>query len=136
MNNIHISGYAALWGRVDDRNTTLAPRAFALCKQPSIKIPLLYHHWRHEIVGEVLKLEETNQGLWMEGVIYSHFPKSESVIAMIESGLLTGLSVGYKADLTVKKRNSTTIKRAALYEISVVTFPAQTNTRIEQWRVA
>ena len=87
-------------------------------------------------MGEVLKLEETNQGLWMEGVIYSHFPKSESVIAMIESGLLTGLSVGYKADLTVKKRNSTTIKRAALYEISVVTFPAQTNTRIEQWRVA
>lgn len=136
MNNILFSGYAALWGRVDDRNTTLSPRAFALHNQPNIKIPLLYHHWRHEILGEVLKLEETNQGLWMEGVIYSHFPKSQGVIDMIKEGLLTGLSVGYKADLTIKKRQSLTIKRASLYEISVVTFPAQANTRIEQWRLA
>jgi hypothetical protein len=133
-----ISGYANVYGIKDLGNDIVAHGAFA----DSIKgktFPMLWGHDQFEPpigVWEIAK--EDSKGLYVEGQITLGMTKARDVFEGIKAKSVSGLSVGFKtldADED-EKSGIRTIKKADLWEVSVVTFPMNTESRIDAAKAA
>ena len=129
------SGYASLFGLVDQGNDILARGAFSnsLKKRKPDAIRMLFQHDPDEPIGKWNKIIEDAKGLYVEGLITRGVRRSEEVLELIRAGALDGLSIGFK---TIRARVNPatrvrTILAADLWEISVVTFPLLEQARIE-----
>lgn len=128
-----IKGYASVFNVVDHHGDMMIKGAYAQTLHASKErtrkrpIPLLWHHDPKTPIGSIKTLYEDDHGLYIEGEIVS-FPSP--LIPLLEKGIISGLSVGYKLHQSKRTRGVTFITKVELFEVSLVTFPACEEARI------
>lgn len=129
------SGYASVFNIKDNYRDIILPNAFRKTLQNrNIKsdIKLLWQHSSEEPIGYFESMREDNVGLLVEGKILLDVEKGREAYSLIKSGAISGLSIGYnvvKADFD-KKSGIRVISEIDLWEVSVVTFPANRHSKI------
>jgi len=126
-----IEGYGAIFGNRDRHNDLIERGSFTntLLESDPKKIKMLWQHDSSEPIGFWNEIKEDERGLYCKGQLLLELTKAKEVYKMLKSGIVDGLSIGYD---TIKCRYEEdedgdrirTISEIYLWEISVVTFPA------------
>jgi len=131
---MRIGGHASLFGVVDLGRDAVEPGAFAaaLARRGAAGIRMLFQHDPAEPVGRWTAMREDRDGLWVEGRLTAGVQKADELAALISSGALDGLSIGFR---TVRAQNDRKngvrrIVEADLWEVSIVTFPMLPGARL------
>lgn len=129
-----VTGYASLFNQPDDTGDVVERGAFlkTILAKGVGGVKMLWQHEAKEPIGKWLHLMEDEKGLKVMGQINLDTQKGREVRALLLSGAVDGLSIGFKAIKTRKEpRNSTRyLTEIDLWEISVVTFPALKGARV------
>jgi uncharacterized protein len=127
-------GYASLFGRRDQQGDVVMAGAFAhsLKTKGAENIRMLFQHNPAEPVGTWVDLIEKTRGLWVRGRLNLKVQRGRELLALLESGGLDGLSIGFK---TIRARNDRAtgtrqLFNIDLWEISLVTFPMLDGARV------
>ncbi|MGB1540284.1 MAG: HK97 family phage prohead protease, partial [Rickettsiales bacterium] len=128
------SGYASIFNVVDNQNDLMAEGAFKqtlLENQGDVK--LLWQHDFAEPIGVFTKIVEDARGLYVEGRLLLDIQRAKEAHALLKAGAIGGLSIGY---VPVKYRidpetGVRILEEVALYEVSVVTFPANAHATVQ-----
>ena len=127
-------GYACLFGKADLGDDLIRPGAFAksLARRGIEGVKMLYQHDPAQPVGQWLEIREDTKGLFVRGQLALDVAKAREVQTMMKSGILDGLSIGFRTILghTDKKSGIRHLIELDLWEISIVTFPMQPEARI------
>ncbi|MDD3029970.1 MAG: HK97 family phage prohead protease [Alphaproteobacteria bacterium] len=130
------TGYASVFGELDDQNEIVAAGAFtrSLAKwRRQARMPaLLWMHDPTQPIGVWQSIREDANGLFVEGRLAVRTQKGGEAYELLKLGALTGLSIGYRVvrsrpDATRRARILTDVD---LFEISLVTFPANDAARV------
>ena len=134
------SGYASLFNVADMSNDIIRPGAFAaaLAKRGARGIRMLYQHRAGEPVGVWTTLQEDSRGLYAEGQLTLGSSKARDILALLKSGALDGLSIGFKAQRAQRSAKSAPriLTEVDLWEISIVTFPMLPGARVTSVKTA
>jgi HK97 family phage prohead protease len=130
------TGYASVFGELDQQNEIVTAGAFAATlakwrrqgRQPA----MLWMHDPTQPIGVWQRIEEDANGLRVEGRLALRAQKGAEAFELLKIGALTGLSIGYRvvksrADV---KRRARVLTDVDLFEISLVTFPANEAARV------
>ncbi len=127
-------GYASLFGRRDQQGDVVVTGAFAqsLKTKGAENIRMLFQHNPAEPVGTWIEVVEKPRGLWVRGRLNLKVQRGRELLALLESGGLDGLSIGFK---TIRARNDRVsgtrqLLSIDLWEISLVTFPMLDGARV------
>ncbi|MDN8615492.1 HK97 family phage prohead protease [Variovorax ginsengisoli] len=123
-----VRGYAST-ASVDRVGDVVLPRGGTW----TLPLPLLLQHVHSDPIGLVRSIEVRGDGLWIEAELVEGIGKADEAWAMIEAGLLGAFSIGFQA-LKSEPLPTGGLKFVSwsLYEISVVTIPAQPEARIQR----
>lgn len=141
-----LSGYGAVFGNKDSYGDVIAKGAFKDSlrdwkKRDSLPKMLLQHGGfigpaEDGIpVGKWTDMREDDTGLYVEGELFAlDTQKGRYIHEGLKSGALDGLSIGYVArEVAYGKKPeepARTIKKIDLFEVSIVTFPANSEARV------
>lgn len=136
-----IAGYAATYGKVDDRPVFWVEGAFdrtakAILGGQSVK--MLWQHWSDEPVGLWTQAKVDDVGLWVSGQVAMTVQKASEHFREVSAGLVDGLSIGF-TNTTEERDDETGLRRitdAEIPEASLVTFPAMGGARIKSVQAA
>jgi HK97 family phage prohead protease len=100
-------------------------------KSPA-KLPLLVGHNPDDVVGVWDSIEETAAGLLVKGrLLLNDVPRAREIWALVKSGALQGLSIGYTTKAATPRRGGgRTISKLELAEVSLVTVPAHPRAQV------
>ena len=132
------SGYASVFDNVDSYGDIVRKGAFvesiseweAKGKMP----PILWNHDPSDPIGIYTKMQEDDKGLFVEGrLLIDDVPRARQTHALMKAGVIDGLSIGYRVKeyLYNVDEEVTDLIKLSLREVSIVTFPANPETRIE-----
>lgn len=130
------SGYGSVFNVEDSYGDIVAPGAFteSLAAQKTIgRLPaMLWQHRSAEPLGVYTSMSEDNLGLKVEGQIALNTVRGAEAHALLKMGALSGLSIGYvtREDSFDRVTGITTLKKVDLWEVSLVTFPANDAARV------
>ena len=119
-------GHAAVFGNVDSYGDIIEPGAFSkTIRERGRSVPVLWQHDQRQPIGTGEVFESSN-GLVIKGRILPGLTRGREALLLLREGIVKGLSIGYSVvkdayDSDRKVRRLTELK---LYEVSVVTFPA------------
>lgn len=135
LNDAHtIKGYASIFDNIDHHGDIVQAGAFKQSIQKhdqNNNIKLLWQHNHSEPIGKVDILKEDTVGLTIIATIYNTLKKGCEVIELIKKGIVNGLSIGFKIlDHHYDSNNNRIITKADLWEVSIVTFPANEHAYI------
>lgn len=130
------TGYASLFGVEDLSHDIIMPSAFdkTLTDRDPASVKMLYQHNPAEPVGRWDVIRTDRKGLYVEGHLMLDLQKAREVHVLMQSGVLDGLSIGFKA-LSGRRDAKSGVRRlhaVDLWEISVVTFPMLQGARISR----
>ena len=129
-----IEGYASLFGEIDQARDMVMPGAFVhtLQQRGLRKIPMLFQHDPSEPIGIWLELREDFRGLWARGKLIPDVARARELLALLRSGAIDGLSIGYRTVRGKIEPRSRIRKlyQVDLWEVSIVTFPLLAGARI------
>lgn len=132
------SGYASLFGVADLSGDIILPGAFAasLRRRGLDGVKLLYQHDVREPIGRWLSVREDATGLFVEGELQLQVARAAEVWALLRSGILDGLSIGFRAMRADRNRagGHRHLTEIDLWEVSLVTFPMQPGARVTEVR--
>ena len=125
------SGYGSVFGVVDSYKEIVVPGAFAeslATKKPS----LLWQHRSGEPIGVYTTVKEDSVGLHVDGKLALKTARGAEAYELLKMGAVTGLSIGYQVRDESYDRVSgiNTLKKLDLWEVSLVTFPANDAARV------
>ena len=141
------SGYGAYFGNVDSYGDVIAPGAFrktlAKARKSNVWPAMLLQHGSflggddNMPVGVWTDMREDDKGLWVEGRLADTQRGRDAyqLLKMQPRPALSGMSIGYRpvewklAQSDDEPRR--TIKSLELFEVSLVTFPANDDARVE-----
>ena len=128
------AGYASLFDVPDMGNDIIAPGAFAesLARRGPRGIKLLFQHDAAQPIGVWKTLREDARGLYAEGQLSLDNSKARDILALLRSGAIDGLSIGFRAVTASRsgKSGPRRLTKIDLWEISVVTFPMLPGARV------
>jgi HK97 family phage prohead protease len=131
------SGYGAVFGNVDFWGDIVAPGAFTksleAAKSKGRMPALLWQHNPDSPVGVWEEMREDAKGLYVEGrLLTSDVPKAREAHALLKAGALSGMSIGFLPQVWEwdEKKDVRTLKEIDLWEVSLVTFPANDEARV------
>ena len=141
-----LSGYASHFGSIDSYGTAVKRGAFAkTIRERGGRIPVLWNHWSDSPIGKPDELKEDETGLWFNASISEGTTHGRDVMTLLRDGVPLGMSFGFE---TIRSRPVEEgdildwsqapdfykdpenheyvrmIEEVRLWEISVVTFPA------------
>ena len=96
--------------------------------------PILWQHDKATVLGVWTKLYEDEKGLYGEGqLLINDVAKAKEAHALLKHGAIDGLSIGYyvKEYSIDNEKHVYNLLKLDLREISIVTFPANTDSRID-----
>ncbi|WP_411033833.1 HK97 family phage prohead protease [Shinella sp. BYT-45] len=132
------SGYGSVFGVVDSYKEVVAPGAFseslAELAAKGRPIPVLWQHQGSAPIGVWDTLEEDEKGLHGTGtLLVEHVALAREAQALMKARAVTGLSIGYwvRESSYDEKTGIRTLTRLDLVEVSIVTFPANDEARID-----
>lgn len=132
------AGYASVFNQIDLQNEIVAPGAFgrSLVKwaRQNQTPAMLWMHDPTQPIGLWLSVREDSNGLRVEGRLALRTQKGGEAYELLKLGALTGLSIGYRvvASRIDAKRKARILTDVDLFEISLVTFPANEAARVSE----
>jgi HK97 family phage prohead protease len=92
----------------------------------------LWQHSSREPIGAYTAMKEDANGLFVEGKLALKTQRGAEAYELMQMKALSGLSIGFmtREDSYDHKTGVRTIKKADLWEVSVVTFPMNDRARI------
>jgi hypothetical protein len=131
-------GYGSVFGVVDSYNEVVAPGAFteslAELKAKDRTVPVLWQHRQDQPIGVYDEIVEDETGLFVKGrLLTDDVAQAKEAHALLKAGAVTGLSIGYwvRESSFDEKTNVRTLLKLDLVEVSLVTFPANDDARVE-----
>ena len=131
-------GYGSVWGVVDSYQEIVAPGAFtdslADIAAKGRPVPVLWQHRSDSPIGIWDKLEEDEHGLRGDGsLLIADVAQAREAHALMKRRAVSGLSIGYwvRESSFDEKTGIRTLTKLDLVEISLVTFPANDDARVE-----
>lgn len=130
-----IEGYGSVFGNVDSYSDVVVQGAFAKsieeAKATGRMPAMLWQHDPEEPIGVWTDLREDERGLYVKGQL-AETQRGREARELIKLGALTGLSIGYTTrSYEVDKQNDVRLLTdIQLWEVSPVTFPANSEARI------
>ena len=124
------AGYGSVFNVADSDKDIVVRGAFQKTLvdwQMMGKLPhMLWQHDMKQPIGVYTKMAEDERGLYVEGKIISEVEKGREAYALMKSGAVSGLSIGFMTkdsefDNFSRMRR---IKQVDLIELSIVTMPA------------
>lgn len=131
------SGYGSVYGVTDEGDDVVMPGCFAdSLKDWATKgrMPaLLWQHSSRQPIGAYTSMKEDANGLFVEGQLALKTQQGAEAYELIAMKAISGLSIGFmtREDSYDQKTGVRTIKKADLWEVSVVTFPQNDLARID-----
>jgi uncharacterized protein len=128
-------GYASLFEREDLGHDVIKRGAFraSLAKRGASGLRMLFQHDPGQPIGTWDRVYEDARGLFVRGRLTLASSRARDVHALMRSGAIDGLSIGFRTITGVRDPRSR-IRRLMeldLWEISVVTFPMMPEARVE-----
>lgn len=127
-------GYASKFNHVDAHNDVIVKGAFtkAIEQHKHNNIKLLWQHNQSHPIGRILEMVEDEKGLLIKAELLMDVAKGKEAYALIKSKAICGLSIGFSVVSAYKsgQKNTRVITDANLYEISLVTFPANEEAKV------
>lgn len=131
------SGYGAVFNNIDHDGDIIRKGAFSdtlqSWEEKSALPALLWMHDLSQPLGTYTDMREDSKGLYVEGqLLINDDPLAKKAFAHMKAGSVSGLSVGFQTkDYEFDHSNNTRIIKAVdLFEISLVSLPANDETRI------
>lgn len=129
-----ITGYASVFGNKDMHSDIVVKGAFAESLRERTPALLFGHDMKSLPIGLITKVAEDDHGLGFEAKL----PKDDAfvrdrIMPQLRIGSLKGVSIGFRTredDRT--DPGARLIKKAALFEISLVTIPANPAAQVSQ----
>lgn len=127
-----VEGFGSVFNNVDSYGDIVMPGAFA--KSIATRTPaMLWQHRSDMPIGVWDEMEETKRGLRVKGRIFETAAGNDAY-TLAKGGALSGLSIGYSTrnyEIDEKKKVRKLIE-LELFEVSLVTFPANEKATITQ----
>ncbi|KJV63533.1 MULTISPECIES: HK97 family phage prohead protease [Ehrlichia] len=126
------SGYASVFNVVDRQKHVILPGAFSNAIKNIHKIKLLWQHNSTEPIGNVTSMVENNIGLYITANLLLDLQKGKEAYLMLKNGIINALSIGYSVvdDHMNDNTGVRILKKVSLWEISLVTFPANIHSKV------
>ncbi len=121
-----IAGYARVFNLVDRHNDLIKPGAFKKLDQ----VKLLWQHKAEEPIGIIEEIYEDQHGLYFKAKLLLDLPQAKSAYNLVKAKAISGISIGFKAINYHYKGEIRVIEKIELWEISLVTFPANVEANI------
>lgn len=131
-----IEGYGSVFGVLDNYDDVIAKGAFAASladhKKAGTMPAMLWQHDADEPIGIWLEMAEDAKGLRVKGQLCLETTSGKEAHALLKMGALNGLSIGFvsKAWKYDTETDVRTLTEIDLWEVSLVTFPANEKARI------
>lgn len=129
------TGYGSVFGNVDSYGDKIVPGAFgqtlAKHRREGSKVPMLWQHMSEEPIGVWTDLVEDGKGLRAHGQLILGVPRAASTYQLMKQSAIRGLSIGYTVNEADTDGNVRLLKEVELWEISVVTFPANRRATVD-----
>jgi uncharacterized protein len=131
-----IEGYASVFGVCDDYDDVIAAGAYAASlaahKAAGTMPAMLWQHDATAPIGVWTEMVEDAKGLRIKGKLALDTVKGAEAYALLKMGALNGLSIGFVAKQWAYDRDTDvrTLTEVDLWEVSLVTFPANEKARI------
>lgn len=128
------SGYASIYNIHDTQQDIVKPGAFdrtlkdhtAQGRWPK----MLWQHDPAQPIGLWTNMRSDAQGLLVEGRLFLNLQKGHEAYTLLKEGVVDGLSIGYATARSHRQGKHRILEDVTLYEISLVTFPANESARI------
>ncbi len=131
-------GLASTFGERDLLNDVIEPGAFKKALTNPRGIKMLWQHDAGQPIGVWEQIRETDRGLHVRGRLILDVRKAFEAWALLKARAVDALSIGFKVpdpaeNQAIDPENGTRrIKRLDLWEVSIVTFPANPKARVER----
>lgn len=130
-------GYGSVFGNKDSHDDIVVAGAFAKSLSDWAskgRFPaMLWQHNMQEPIGVYTEMKEDENGLYVKGkLLIDDDPLAKRAHAHMKAGSLGGLSIGYRLDDWEydSEKDAFILKEINLWEVSLVTFPANDEARI------
>ncbi len=137
-----VEGYGSVFGVRDAYDDIIAPGAFMKSleehKAAGTLPAMLWQHDSSEPVGVWTEMVEDEKGLRLKGQIAIETTRGKDARALLKMGALNGLSIGFMSKQWTYDRDTDvrTLTEVDLWEVSLVTFPANRSSRITNVKAA
>jgi HK97 family phage prohead protease len=131
------SGYGSVFGVKDSYDEIVAPGAFAeslAAQKDAGRLPaLLWQHRSGEPLGVYTDMAEDSIGLKVEGQLALTTTRGAEAYELLKMKAISGLSIGFmtREDSYDRVTGIRTLKKVDLWEVSLVTFPANDAARVQ-----
>lgn len=131
-----VEGYGSVFGLKDTYDDVIKPGAFAASinehRAAGTMPAMLWQHDPSEPIGVWTDMAEDDKGLRVKGRLVLESERGRAAHALLKAGALNGLSIGFMAKEWSYDRDSEvrTLIGIDLWEVSMVTFPAQRQARV------
>lgn len=131
-------GYCSVYDVIDFYREVVVPGAFAeTISSWAAKgrfPPTLWQHSWYEPLGPITHMEEDSKGLFVKGqLLVDDVPRAREARALIQAKAITGMSFGFDVleDEYDSRAGVVKLQKIDLWEVSVVTFPANEAAQID-----
>ncbi|MTH95857.1 HK97 family phage prohead protease [Roseibium sp. RKSG952] len=124
-----VTGYASLFAQPDCGGDIVRRGAFSKSLTGRRCVAMLWQHDAHQPIGTWRELREDASGLRVLGKLNPGVARAREAAALLNSGDLTGLSIGFRALKARRTRSGRELIAIDLWEISLVTFPQAAKAR-------
>jgi HK97 family phage prohead protease len=125
-------GLAATFNRPDRANDILLPGAFGSIDATLVR--MLWQHRADQPIGVWDEIRETPEGLRVAGRLLLDVQQGREAYALLKAGAVDALSIGFSVPaggaLLDRKTGQRRLREVDLWEISLVTFPANEFARV------
>ena len=131
-----VEGYGSVFGVRDSYDDVIAGGAFAgsikAHKSEGTMPAMLWQHDASQPIGIWTDMTEDAKGLHIKGKLALDTVKGKEAHALLKMGALNGLSIGFVSKQWAYDRETDvrTLTEIELWEVSLVTFPANEKARI------
>lgn len=131
-----IEGYGSVFGVRDNYDDVIAPGAFLASlkahKAEGTMPAMLWQHDASEPIGVWTEMVEDSKGLRIKGQLALDTVRGKEAHALLKLGALNGLSIGFMSKQWAYDRDTEvrTLTEIDLWEVSLVTFPANEKARV------
>ena len=128
-----ICGYASVFDVVDEHKDIIIRGSFG--KLNPEKIKFLWQHDQTKPIGKITKIVEDYWGLYIEAEFALDVVKAQEAHSLVNTGAISGLSIGFQPKSYVYDAdNNRIIDDIELWEVSLVTFPANKQANITDYK--
>ena len=133
-----VEGYGSVFNVRDSYDDVIVKGAFALTiadhKANKTMPSLLWQHDETQPIGVWTDFAEDDKGLYLKGRLATDVTKGQEAYSLLKMGAITGMSIGFVSKQWAYEKDTDirTLTEIELWEVSLVTFPANSKARVAQ----